>query len=160
MLFTAFCVSSLQGKTPDCYLVGRMVWEAEITCNWFRSIFLFNIIKMAASFLCFSQVNFSDTTCYTYSCSPLNNLCTCDSFGNRWSGSNQVDLPLFLVLQNFMSLRYDVSYFAPALDIYVTSFFFILILRRDATSFRVAVHPTTFSPSFSENNTVGHSHDA
>lgn len=63
-------------------------------------------------------------------------------------------------LQNFMSLRYDVSYFAPALDIYVTSFFCILILRRDATSFCVAVHPTMFSPSFVANNTVGDSHDA
>ena len=78
----------------------------------------------------------------------------------QWSSILKKRCQLNANLQNFMSLRYDVSYFAPALDIYVTSFIFILILRRDATSFCVPVHPTTFRPSFSANNTVVDSHDA
>ena len=49
------------GKTVDCYVVGGMVREVEMACNWFRRIFniFFNVAKLFAKMVCkFSPFSF------------------------------------------------------------------------------------------------------
>ena len=32
----AFIDSLVKEETTDCHVVGRVVWEVELACNWFR----------------------------------------------------------------------------------------------------------------------------
>ena len=55
-VLTALCVSLVQEKTPNCHVVGRVVWKVEMWRNLFGSIFVnffsFSKLKMFANAVC------------------------------------------------------------------------------------------------------------